>query len=275
MSGGFGSHDGRGESVLASNEALMRDYIDRFRRAGYGVWMDDFGDAVIRETGRKLLNRCGNQATVGRMSGGSFRVLRQFEDPAEMTELVAAIRRISAEPFRINGGTLYAYLSVGMALYSESGDSNIMTEQAEMRRLMDDAEHRTPSRLFDHTKRIFHAFDDLPLAYAAFRLLDEKYGADGLLLYVNRAYFRMTGLTPEETLGRRVSELFSPVDERWLAMATAAGRDRKTLRGRLPVPHSEREVDVTAYPVIGPGFFACAFSDAPVAPPVDNFPPSL
>ncbi len=31
------------ESVLNSNDALMRRYIRRFQRAGYQVWMDDFG----------------------------------------------------------------------------------------------------------------------------------------------------------------------------------------------------------------------------------------
>ena len=31
------------ESTLNNNEQLMRQYIDRFRRAGYPVWMDDFG----------------------------------------------------------------------------------------------------------------------------------------------------------------------------------------------------------------------------------------
>lgn len=31
------------ESALSENEDLMRDYIDRFRKAGYAVWMDDFG----------------------------------------------------------------------------------------------------------------------------------------------------------------------------------------------------------------------------------------
>lgn len=31
------------ESILNSNETLMRRYIDRFQSAGYQVWMDDFG----------------------------------------------------------------------------------------------------------------------------------------------------------------------------------------------------------------------------------------
>ena len=31
------------ESALNENAALMRQYIDRFRNAGYQVWMDDFG----------------------------------------------------------------------------------------------------------------------------------------------------------------------------------------------------------------------------------------
>ncbi|MCR5251437.1 MAG: EAL domain-containing protein [Lachnospiraceae bacterium] len=31
------------ESMIASDEALMRDVIERFRKAGYEVWMDDFG----------------------------------------------------------------------------------------------------------------------------------------------------------------------------------------------------------------------------------------
>ncbi len=95
-------------------EISIDDLEDVNGRFGY-----DFGDAVIRETGQKLLTRCGNKAAIGRIFGGNFTVLLQFKNPAAMEELVANIRQISSEPLRINGGTFYVYLSVGQALYSE------------------------------------------------------------------------------------------------------------------------------------------------------------
>ncbi len=235
-------------------EVSIDDLEDVNGRFGY-----DFGDAVIRETGLKLLARCGNKATIGRISGGNFTVLRQFTNPAAMDELVAAIRKISSEPFRINGGTFYVYLSVGQALYSETADYNAMAEQAEMRRLMDDTEHGSRARLIENTKHIFHAFDDLPMSYAAFRFVEGPEGKDAVLLYVNRMYSKRTGFTAEETVGRRVSELFAPVDARFWTMAEEAGKQRMTLQGKVKVEGLAEEIDMTAYPVIGPGFFACAF----------------
>ncbi len=238
-------------------EISIDDLEDVNGRFGY-----DFGDAVIRETGRKLLARCGNKAVVGRISGGNFTVLLQLMNPADMEELAANIRQISSEPFRINGGTFYVYLSVGQALYSKTGDHAVMTERAEMRRLTDDSDHVSRYRLIGNTKHIFHAFDDLPMTYAAFRFVEGPEGRDAVLLYVNRTYTKRTGLTAEETVGQRVSELFGPVDERFLNMAEEAGKRRRTLQGRVSIERpGERpeEFGVTVYPVIGPGFFACVF----------------
>ncbi len=151
------------------------------------------------------------------------------------------------------------YLSVGLALYSESEDHAVMAEQAEMRRLTDDTEHVFPYRLIENTKRIFHAFDDMPMSYAAFRFVEGPEGKDAVALYVNRMYSKRIGLAAEKTVGRRVSELFAPVDGRFLTMAEEAGKQRMTLQGKLSIEGLEREIEVAVYPVIGPGFFACAF----------------
>ncbi len=244
---------GRDFAFLEVSIDEMEDINTRF---GY-----DFGDALIRETGRKLLARCGHSATVGRASGSNFRVMRQFEDPREAEELVEAIRGLSAEPFRINGATFNAYISVGMALYSETRDRNAMADLAEIRRVTDDLEHISADRLMDRTRRSFHAFDDLPLAYAAFRMMKEEAEKDAIVIYVNRQFARFAGTTPEQLAGKRLSSFFAPDDRRWLATAERAGVEGKSFSEILHDRYTGGDIEITAYPVIGAGFFAATFRE--------------
>ena len=217
-----------------------------------------FGDSVIRETGQALLAVCGNTVTIGRGSGPDFIILRQYDEIEELYELIGHIRKISEEPCHIDGTPFNIYLSVGMSLYSESRSREIMAAQAEMRRMTDDVESISQKQLIENSARIFNMFEELPLPYAVYKIVDGPEGCDAVVLYINKQFMNMTNLTLEEFVGKRVSKYFSLDANNWLSLAEQAGLEGKCITGRLYDDFLECDLDVTAYPVIGPGF--CAFT---------------
>lgn len=133
-----------------------------------------------------------------------------------------------------------------------------MTAQAEMRRMTDDVESISQKQLIENSARIFNMFEELPLPYAVYKIVDGPEGCDAVVLYINKQFMNMTNLTPEEFVGKRVSKYFSLDANNWLSMAEQAGLEGKCITGRLYDDFLECDLDVTAYPVIGPGF--CAFT---------------
>ena len=238
---------------FACIKVSIDDFEDINNRFGY-----DFGDSVIREIGRKLLRCCGNTATVGRISGCIFTVLRQFDHSDELDVLIEHIRQISAEPCQIGGGSISVYLSVGMALYSETRSRDGMEVQAEMRRMTDDVENISQHQLMENTGRIFHIFDELPLPYAVYKIVYGTGGSDAIALYANRAFLQMTKLAPKDLIGRRVSNFFALDANNWLKLAERAGTEGKSFKDHFHDVYLNFDFEVTAYPVIGPGF--CAFT---------------
>ena len=237
---------------FARIEVSIDDFANVNDRYGY-----DFGDAVIRETGKALLRSCGNTATVGRISGYTFTVFRQFEDPSEVDDLIARIRRIPSELRQIDGVPFSMYLSVGAALYSETKNRDSMATQAELRRMTDDLESISQRQLMENTSRIFHMFEELPLSYAVYKIVKGPEGADAIVLYANRRFMKKSHTTPDTLIGRRVSSFFQLASNEWLRMAEEAGSGR-TVEGRFYFSVMDCTFTITAYPVIGPGF--CAFT---------------
>ena len=218
----------------------------------------DFGDAVIRETGRALLYCCGNTATVGRISGCYFTVLCQFEESAEVDALVERIRRVPSELREVDGVPFNMYLSVGVALYSESRNRDTMAAQAEMRRMTDDVENISRRQLIENTSRIFHMFDELPLSYAVYKVIADENGDDAIVLYANRRFMEVSHTTPETLIGARVSHFFAVNSNDWIKLAVEAGREGKAVSRRFHFGPMRIDMTAAAYPVIGPGF--CAFT---------------
>ena len=241
------------ERDFAQIDIAIDDFEDINARYGY-----DFGDAVIRETGRALLRCCGNTATVGRVSGCYYTVLHQFEDAKELDTLIARIRQIPAEIKQIDGVPFSIYLSVGMALYSETKNRESMSAQAELRRMTDDVENVSLRQLIENTGRIFQMFDDLPVSYAVYKIINGKDGGDAIVLYANKKFLKMADLTPEKLIGKRVSSFFMLSASNWFEMAEQAGIEGKSVTGCFHDVYTKRDINITAYPVIGPGF--CAFT---------------
>ncbi len=223
--------------------------------ARYGF---DFGDSVIRETGKALLHCCRNKATVGRMIGCQFIVLCQYDKPVELEELVKRIRSIPSQLREVNGMPFTMFLSVGMALYSESENKDIMASQAELRRLTDDVTGVSQRQLMENTRRIFQMYDDLPLCYAVYKVIPEADGVDAVVLYVNREYLRHVKMNADALIGKRVRSIFPMKNDSWLDLARQAGMEGKTLTRRLYYSALDLEMIISAHPLIGPGF--CAFT---------------
>lgn len=238
---------------FARIEVSIDDFAKINTRYGY-----DFGDAVIRETGRMLLKCCGNTATVGRFSGCSYTVIRQFEHPSELDELILKIRQIAVDLRQVDGVPFRLYLSVGMALYSETESLDGMAAQAEMRCLTDDVEGISQQQLIENGGRIFKMFDELPVAYAVYKVIERNGKVDAIVLYANRLFLQRTKTSPENLIGRRVNSFFGAVPEEWLPLAVQAGLEGKTVSGELHVLPLNLTISITAHPVIGPGF--CAFT---------------
>ena len=133
-----------------------------------------------------------------------------------------------------------------------------MEMQAEMRRMTDDVETISQHQLMENTGHIFHVFDELPLAYAVYKIISGPGGGDAILLYVNKCFVDMTRLTHKDLIGRRVSNFFVQDAGNWLRMAEEAGLNGKSSKGEFHDTHMDCDFEVTAYPVIGPGF--CAFT---------------
>ncbi len=242
---------------FARIEIVIDDLENINSRFGY-----DFGDSVIRAIGTKLIQCCGNTATVARVSGGSFTVLSQFEDPSEAEELAERIRQISRQSCQVLGGSFNVYLSVGMAFYSETHNRNSMADQADMRRLTDDVENISQRNLVENTGRIFHMFDEFPMSYAVLKMISRPEGGDAIVLYANRIFMKETQLTGRELIGRRISSFFPVEANKWILQVKTACEEGKSFRGRIHDVYTDRDYELMAYPVIGPGFCAFTFQKA-------------
>ena len=238
---------------FARVEVSIDDFEDINARYGY-----DFGDAVLREAGQALLECCGNTATVARVSGCEFTVLCQFETAAELDKLAARIRKLPAGLRQIDGVPFNLYFSVGTALFSETENRESMAAQAVMRRMTDDVESISQRQLMENTGQIFRMFDELPLSYAVFKMIRGPEGDDAIVLYVNRRFLEASNLTAESLIGRRASAFFPLEANDWIRMAEMAGTKGKRITGRFHEVYTDLDLEITAYPVIGPGF--CAFT---------------
>ncbi|MBR1659262.1 MAG: EAL domain-containing protein, partial [Oscillospiraceae bacterium] len=150
----------------------------------------DFGDSVIRTVAQALLDCCGVTATVGRLTGSQFAVLRQLDGQFLPEELAQEIRNISGGLHAVSGVPFNAYLSVGCAPYSESGSLEGQASQSQLRRISDDMERSAHWAWKHSTPKAFYMYESLPLGFAVFKLLP---GPDLLIIFANRRFADAVG----------------------------------------------------------------------------------
>ena len=218
----------------------------------------DFGDSVIRAVGQALLQVCGTTATVGRLSGSQFTVFRQIERPDAVEQILGRIRSISSDFRTVDGVPFTPYLSVGAALYSETESVDEQAFQASLRRMTDDLENVTHSQLRENMSRLFYMYEDLPLAYAVYKVVGEAERPDAILIYSNRMLSQLLGIEQESMIGRRVSRLFPHTPPIWYASAWSAAFENEPSVGESFVDPFRGRMRMTTNRVIGPGY--CAFT---------------
>lgn len=228
------------------------------RQYGY-----DFGDRIISTLGRALKKALGHTCAVGRNTGHQFVVLHQIHESGEAGRLRGRIKQIAADIQQVDGIALTLYLSVGYCVYSECEDADEQTQKAEIRLLADHDDHSSVERRMTHASEIFHLYDDLPIPYCVCKVLTDgdRSVYDAMLFYANHAFERLCGLTASQLLGRRVSQLFGPIDDAWRDMARRAAFNGESIVDILRFSSDSRNCHITASPIIHNGY--CCFTYQP------------
>lgn len=119
---------------------LMLD-IDGLKRVNDSMG-HDYGDILIQETGRRLVDLLGEAVTVARLGGDGFGViLEDARDPAQVAQAAAAIADSLAPPFELRGREVFVTVSMGAALYpADGGAARALLKNADL------AMHRAKDR---------------------------------------------------------------------------------------------------------------------------------
>jgi diguanylate cyclase (GGDEF)-like protein len=105
-------------SVLGEAErriGLLLLDLDRFKEVNDSLG-HHAGDEMLREVARRVTACVSGEALIGRLGGDEFAVLLKRTSEAKASELAGAIRERIAAPFILDGVTLRAEASVGIAL---------------------------------------------------------------------------------------------------------------------------------------------------------------
>ncbi len=232
------------------------DDLDSLNR-NYGF---DFADKVIAELGQRIKRAFGKSAAVGRINGSQFAVLRQVRGREELRELHNTAKRVFRSLHEIDGTSITLYFSLGYVLYSECEDLDEMAQKASLRLLADQKEHTSTENRLSRSAEIFRLYDDLPIAYAVYRVLTDEDGQmkDAILFYVNHLFEKRAGKEARELLGRSTHELFPELDEGWYDKAARAALLGETIVENFYFAATNRDYLTTASQVIRPGY--CCFT---------------
>lgn len=112
------------------------------------------------------------------------------------------------------------------------------------------AESQTHTKDEYHTR--FQSFDDLPIAFADIEMvLDEKNNAvDWIFRYGNTALAKLEKLSLEQLVGRRFSEHFPDMDEKWLRSYERAALYGQTLEIIDYSPEIDTYLDIVCFPTM-------------------------
>ena len=102
--------------------ALMFLDVDRFKEVNDTLGHHK-GDALLRETARRLQTCVRETDTVARMGGDEFTIiLADLEDAGSIERIAQAILHRIAEPFDLGGELAYVSVSIGITMYPADAD---------------------------------------------------------------------------------------------------------------------------------------------------------
>ena len=81
-----------------------------------------FCEHVIKIVADSIKRVCGQAASISRLSGGEFAILKQCESASEIEALIADIKRANAGEHALNGVTFEISLIDSFSLFSEAGE---------------------------------------------------------------------------------------------------------------------------------------------------------
>ena len=85
----------------------------------------NIGDALLRESAKRILSCVRDADTVARMGGDEFTViLSNANSPKSTDRVVSKIVESIADPFVLNGKSCNVSVSIGIALYPEHGETS-------------------------------------------------------------------------------------------------------------------------------------------------------
>ncbi|MBQ1547919.1 MAG: EAL domain-containing protein [Lachnospiraceae bacterium] len=95
--------------------------IDRFRNFNrdYGI---EWGNKLLAEVAKKIQEVLGVSGVCGRLSGGNFLVVRQFEKKSELKAFPDTIQKAVSEIREVEGIPCTVYFNHGQSIYSEARD---------------------------------------------------------------------------------------------------------------------------------------------------------
>lgn len=134
----------------------------------------------------------------------------------------------------------------------------VVRRKKELTALLQEKRHRVMDRFaaesVTHTESEYHAryrsFDDLPIAFTDIEIvLDEAHSAvDWIFRYANTALARLEKVPLERLIGRRFSELFPSMDEKWLRSYERAALYGQTLEIIDYSPEIDTYLDIICFP---------------------------
>ena len=220
----------------------------------------DFGDSVIRAVANVIMRCCGTTASVARFNGSNFVILTQFHHQSDLDALVSKLRDAPSEIHVVEGVLFSPYLSIGVAVYSDTENVSEQIGQAEARMAVDNTGSKYSGQLIDNLSELFRMYDNLPIAFAVYYLSPKENAKnkDATILYANRKFLKMTHHSRANLLGKTVGEAFPMIEKTWYDMARRAAVEGEDAEGHIYYTLMDLHLRVTASPIIGPGY--CAFT---------------
>ena len=220
----------------------------------------DFGDKVISAFGHALKESFGRSSAVGRVSGQRFAVVRKANGAKEVRGLLARIKDVAESIRFVDDIPVTLYVSAGACLFSETENIGEQTKRAEIRLLADNEEHISVSKRQTRASEIFHLYDNLPIAYAVYKVIkeDEQSECDASIFYVNHAFEKRDGKMASELLGKHTREIYPTLDEQWYDWAQRAAFGGEIIVEKMHYGKLDTTYAITVSQVIHSGY--CCFT---------------
>ncbi|MDO5702505.1 MAG: EAL domain-containing protein [Lachnospiraceae bacterium] len=223
----------------------------------------EVGDRAIITLGSKLKEAFGTSASVGRVNGHQFAVIKQLHDRNELSGIRAKIKAVSDSIHDIDGTSITLYLSIGYSTFSETKDIDMMLQSAEMRLMVDHDDHAPVEERQTRSSDFFRLYDDLPISYAVYKVHTNRNRkvTDAELFYANHLFEKRAARPVSEMLGHSVREIFPNLDKKWFDIAGRAALQGETITEIMYYGETDMQYYITANQIIRPGFCSITYQE--------------